>query len=332
MRKEKILITGANGQIGSVLTAQLRKNYGISNVLATDIRNPVEDSGPFEQLDVMDEQRWGQLIDQYQVTQVYHLVAILSASGEKMPRKTWEINVGSLLSILEIAKEKKLQKVFFPSSIAVFGNDAPKINTPQSAALNPTTVYGISKVGGENWCNYYHQRYGVDVRSIRYPGIIGYRSLAGGGTTDYAVDIYHQALKSNYFDCFLKSDAGLPMIYMPDAIKATINLMEAPVENIKLRTSYNISGMSFTPAEVVAEIQKHFPNFKVNYKPDFRQQIAESWPASIDDQAARLDWGWQEDYDLAAMTTDMFYHLKKKLKLKALLMRNIIKKPLCLIK
>ncbi len=317
MRKDKILITGANGQIGSVLTAQLRENYGHSNVLATDIRMPKEDTGPFELLDVMDAQKWAQLIDQYEITQVYHLVAILSASGEKMPKKTWDINVGSLLSLLEIAQEKKLNKIFFPSSIAVFGSDVPRINTPQNSVLNPTTVYGISKVAGENWANYYFQKYGVDIRSIRYPGIIGYRGLPGGGTTDYAVDIYHQALKSNAFECFLKADATLPMIYMPDAIKATLDLMEAPEEKIKIRTSYSISGMSFSPAEITAEIQKHFPNFVVDYKPDFRQAIAESWPASLDDQAARTDWGWKENYDLASMTKDMFFQLKKKITLTA---------------
>lgn len=312
MRKDKILITGANGQIGAVLTQQLRQLYGVAQVLATDIRPPEQSDGPFELLDVMDTQRWANLIDQYQITQVYHLVAILSASGEAMPKKTWEINVGSLLSILDMAKEKNLDKIFFPSSIAVFGKDAPRINTPQNTALHPTTVYGMSKVAGENWCNYYHSKFGVDVRSIRYPGIIGYQGLPGGGTTDYAVDIYHKAVNEEDFVCFLQPDAALPMIYMPDAIKATIDLMEAPASDIQLRTSYNLSSMSFTPAEISAEIQKHFPAFKVSYQPDFRQAIAESWPASIDDQMARDHWAWQATYDLKSMTSDMIYQLKKK--------------------
>ena len=312
MRKDSILITGANGQIGSVLTEQLRELYGTEAVLATDIKAPQHANGPFERLDVMDTARWRALIQQYQVTQVYHLVAILSASGEKMPRKTWDINVGSLLSILEMAREMALDKIFFPSSIAVFGNDAPKIHTPQNTALNPTTVYGISKVAGENWCNYYHHKYGVDVRSLRYPGIIGYQGLPGGGTTDYAVDIYHHAVRGEAFTCFLQPDAALPMIYMPDAIKATIDLMEAPADRIQLRTSYNLASMSFTPAEISAEIQKHYPGFTIDYQPDFRQAIAASWPASIDDQLAKDHWQWQSNYDLASMTADMIAQLKKK--------------------
>lgn len=311
MSNEKILITGANGQIGSVLSQQLRKRYGTNNVLATDIRTPQHQDGPFEILNVMDQQRWLEIIKQHKITQIYHLVAILSASGEKKPHKTWDLNITSLLTVLELAKTYQL-KVFFPSSIAVFGNDAPKISTPQDSLLVPTTVYGMSKVAGENWCNYYHKKFGVDVRSVRYPGIIGYEGLPGGGTTDYAVDIYHKAIDGEDFTCFLKPDSSLPMIYMPDAIKATIDLMNAPADQIKIRTSYNLSGMSFSPAEITTELQKHFPAFRVDYEPDFRQAIADSWPASIDDSPARTDWGWQEKYDLSSMTTDMILNLKKK--------------------
>ena len=317
MRKDKILITGANGQIGSVLTEALRKSYGTANVLATDIRPPQIDYGPFELLDVMDVQRWETLLDQYQITQVYHLVAILSASGEKTPRKTWTVNVDSLLNVLELARHKNLDKVFFPSSIAVFGANAPKIDTPQDAVLNPDTVYGMSKVAGENWCHYYHHRYGVDVRSLRYPGIIGYQGFPGGGTTDYAVDIFHKAVKGETFECFLKADSALPMLYMPDAIKAAIDLMEAPAENITLRTSYNLAGMSFTPAELSDEIRRHIPDFKIRYQPDFRQEIADSWPSSIDDQLARKHWNWQEQYNLSDMTQDMIFQLRKKYKIEA---------------
>ncbi len=312
MRKDRIMITGANGQIGSVLTKALYEIYGVDNVLTTDIRMPQEMQGPFELLDIQDMERWGALIDQYQITQVYHLAAILSASGEQAPLKTWDLNMAGLLHALELARSKPIQKLFFPSSIAVFGSDAISDNTPQNTVLNPSTVYGISKVAGENWCHYFHQRYGLDVRSLRYPGIIGYQGLPGGGTTDYAVDIYHKAVKGENFQCFLEAQTALPMIYMPDAIKATVDLMEAPAEKIELRTSYNLSGMSFTPEQIAKEIRRHIPEFQISYQPDFRQEIAASWPSSVDDSLARAHWAWQEEYDLSRMTEDMIYQLRKK--------------------
>ncbi len=312
MRKNQILITGANGQIGSVLTKELRARYGNSQVLATDIRPPEVEEGPFELLNILDRDHWASLIDRYQVTQIYHLAAILSANGEQAPQKTWDVNMTGWMNALELARTKAIDKLFFPSSIAVFGPEVTKNNTPQDAVLNPTTVYGISKAAGENWCYYYHNRYGLDVRSLRYPGIIGYQGMPGGGTTDYAVDIYHKAVQGQDFNCFLSAETALPMIYMPDAIKATIDLMEAPSEKIKLRTSYNLSGMSFSPAEITREIRQHIPNFQVNYEPDFRQAIADSWPSSIDDSSARAHWDWRETYDLSRMTEDMIYQLRKK--------------------
>ena len=315
MRSDKILVTGANGQIGSVLTSRLREVFGTDNVLGTDIREPEVAEGPFEILNAMDDKRMAELIDRYQITQIYHLVAILSAKGEAAPLQTWDINMGSLLKVLELARSKNISKVFFPSSIAVFGPNAPHLNTPQEAVLNPTTVYGMSKVAGENWCNYFYQRFKVDVRSVRYPGIIGYEGMPGGGTTDYAVDIFHKAVNGEVFDCFLRDDTALPMLYMPDAIKGTLQLMEAPADQIKLRTSYNLSGLSFTPAELTEAIRQHIPDFKITYQPDFRQAIADSWPSSIDDSPARQDWHWQESFDLAAMTKDMIYQLRLKYKI-----------------
>lgn len=306
--KEMILVTGANGQIGSVLTGALRQAFGPDAVLATDIRKPMTSDGPFEILDVLYPTKLRELAEKYKITQVYHLAAILSAKGEQHPQQAWDINMRGLFNILELARDMQL-KVFFPSSIAVFGPSTPRINTPQDTITQPTTVYGISKVAGENWCQYYHLRYGVDVRSVRYPGIIGYQSLPGGGTTDYAVEIYHEAIKGNTYTCFLSEDACLPMLYMDDAIRGTLELMEAPAEKIKCRTSYNMAGISFTPAEISASIRKYFPGFEVCYEPDFRQKIAESWPASIDDAAAREDWGWQPKFDLEGMTLDMLRHL-----------------------
>jgi threonine 3-dehydrogenase len=285
MRKDKILVIGANGQIGIVLTHALREIYGNDNVLATDIRTSET---------------------------LYHLAAILSANGEKNPRRTWDINMNGLFNILEVAKEFSLNKVFFPSSIAVFGTNTPKEKTPQFTFLDPSTVYGISKAAGENWCQYYFDKYQLDVRSIRYPGVISYQSMPGGGTTDYAVDIFHKAVQGIDFDCFLSEETSLPMIYMPDAIRATLELMEAPREKIKVRSSYNLAAMSFSPLEIVNSIQQHFPNFKVNYNPDFRQSIADSWPASIDDSEARNDWNWKENYNINEMTKDMIIQLSKK--------------------
>ena len=312
--KDKILVIGANGQIGSVLTKALRAEHGQENVIATDIHLPVDGNNylPFEILDATDAAKMSFLIERYRITQIYHLAAILSAKGEINPLKTWDVNMDCLFNVLEAARTHKIKKVFFPSTIAVFGSNTPRVNTPQDTIRTPETVYGMSKVAGENWSSYYHKRYGVDIRSLRYPGIIGYQSLPGGGTTDYAVDIYHKAIKGESFECFLSEHTRLPMMYMEDAIHATLKLMEAPADKITIRSSYNLSGMSFTPAEIAAEIQKQIPNFKITYKPDFRQDIAQSWPESIDDSQARKDWAWKPKFDLNKMTTDMIAQLKKK--------------------
>ncbi len=314
MIKEKILVIGASGQIGVELTLALRKVYGNNQVIASDLReeNPLlKGTGPYVSLDVMNKEMLHVQVIRQNVTQIYLLAAILSATGEKNPNLAWSLNMQSLLNVLDIAREEKLSKVFWPSSIAVFGPTSPKNNCPQQTVIEPVTVYGISKYAGEFWCNYYNQRYGVDVRSLRYPGLISYKSSPGGGTTDYAVEIFHEALEEKQYDCFLKEDTYLPMMYMPDAIKATMSLMEAPAEKIKIRTSYNLSGMSFSPSEIAAEIKKHIPEFTISYKPDYRQQIADSWPASIDDTVARGDWGWNEEYDLVRMTADMLSYLSE---------------------
>jgi nucleoside-diphosphate-sugar epimerase len=308
MVKDKILVIGASGQIGVELTLALRKIYGNANVIASDLReqNPLlEGTGPYVSLDVMNKEMLHVQVIRQGITQIYLLAAILSATGEKNPNLAWSLNMTSLLNVLDIAREENIQKIYWPSSIAVFGPTSPKQNCPQQTIIEPTTVYGISKYAGEFWCNYYHQRYGVDVRSLRYPGLISYKSLPGGGTTDYAVEIFHAAKDNEVYECFLKEDTYLPMMYMPDAIRATIELMEAPTEKIKVRTSYNLSGMSFSPAEIAAEIKKHAPNFEITYKPDSRQAIADSWPQSIDDSVARTDWGWKEEYDLQNMVKDM---------------------------
>lgn len=312
MKKEKILVIGASGQIGVELTLALRKIYGGANVVASDLREENEllkGSGPYVSLDVMNKEMLHVQIIRQNITQVYLLAAILSATGEKNPPLAWHLNMQSLLNVLDIAKEEKLTKVYWPSSIAVFGPTSPKIDCPQHTIIEPTTVYGISKYAGEFWCNYFHQRYGVDVRSLRYPGLISYKSSPGGGTTDYAVEIFHAAKEKKQYTSFLREDTHLPMMYMPDAIRATIELMEAPAEKIKVRTSYNLSGMSFSPAEIGNEISKHIPEFKLDYKPDYRQQIADSWPKSIDDSKASQDWGWKPEFDLARMTTDMLMNL-----------------------
>lgn len=310
MTKKTILITGAGGQIGSVLTKTLRDTYGANAVIATDIRSTELGDGPFELLDVLNGNRLHELVNRYRVTEIYHLAAILSARGEQNPKIAWDINMDSLFNVLDAAKERKL-KVFFPSSIAAFGPNTPKVNTPQDTITQPTTVYGISKAAGENWCQYYFLKYGLDVRSVRFPGIIGYQSLPGGGTTDYAVDIYHKAVLGEDFTCFLGPGTRLPMLYMDDAIQGVLQLMNAPKDKISVRTSYNLAGVSFTPAEISAEIQKHHPDFKIHYAPDFRQAIADSWPQSIDDQQARQDWNWHPKFDLARMTTDMLSHLQE---------------------
>ena len=312
MIREKILVIGASGQIGVELTLALRKIYGNANVVASDLREENEllkGTGPYVSLDVMNKEMLHVQVIRQNITQIYLLAAILSATGEKNPSLAWNLNMQSLLNVLDIAKEEKLHKVYWPSSIAVFGPTSPKINCPQQTIIEPSTVYGISKYAGEFWCKYYHNRWGLDVRSIRYPGLISYKSEPGGGTTDYAVEIFHEALEEKKYECFLKEDTYLPMMYMPDAIKATIEMMESPESKITIRTSYNISGMSFSPKEIAAEIKKHIPEFEISYQPDYRQQIANSWPQSIDDSVARNDWGWKEDYDLAKMTEDMLGNL-----------------------
>ncbi len=314
MIKEKILVIGASGQIGVELTLALRKIYGNSNVIASDLReqNPLlEGTGPYVSLDVMNKEMLHVQVIRQGITQIYLLAAILSATGEKNPGLAWHLNMQSLLNVLDIAREENLTKIYWPSSIAVFGPTSPKKNCPQQTIIEPTTVYGISKYAGEFWCNYYHMKYGIDVRSLRYPGLISYKSAPGGGTTDYAVEIYHEALEEGKYTSFLSEDTYLPMMYMPDAIRATIELMEAPAEKINVRTSYNLSSLSFSPKEISAEIKKHIPDFTVDYKPDYRQEIANSWPQSIDDSVARADWGWKEEFTLADMTKDMLDNLKK---------------------
>lgn len=314
MIKDKILVIGASGQIGVELTLALRKIYGNANVIASDLReqNPLlEGTGPYVSLDVMNKEMLHVQVIRQNVTQIYLLAAILSATGEKNPGLAWNLNMQGLLNVLDIAREEKLAKVYWPSSIAVFGPTSPKKNCPQQTVIEPATVYGISKYAGEFWCNYFHHRFGVDVRSLRYPGLISYKSAPGGGTTDYAVEIYHEALEEKKYECFLNADTYLPMMYMPDAIRATIELMEAPADTISIRTSYNISGMSFSPSEIAASIQKYIPAFSITYKPDYRQAIADSWPQSIDDSVARKDWGWKEEYDLDRMTRDMLDNLVK---------------------
>jgi nucleoside-diphosphate-sugar epimerase len=314
--KTGILVIGASGQIGTELVMELRSRYGSSNVVASDLKTAsveVLESGPFEQLDVMDRERLHQIVVQYNVGEVYLLAALLSATAEQKVMPAWNLNTYGLFYVLELAREGVIDKIYWPSSIAVFGPNTPKHNTPQSTIAEPTTVYGISKLAGERWCAYYHQRYGVDVRSLRYPGLIGYKSNPGGGTTDYAVDIFHKAVSGQHFECFLREDSRLPMMYMPDAIRATIGIMEAPSEDVKIRSSYNVSGFDFTPAELAQEITKIIPDFSISYKPDFRQAIADSWPCSMDDSSARQDWNWKSNYSLEMMTKDMLEHLFEKI-------------------
>jgi len=314
MLKEKILVIGASGQIGVELTLALRKIYGNANVIASDMREEndlLKGTGPYVSMDVMNKEMLHVQVIRQNITQIYLLAAILSATGEKSPGLAWNLNMQGLLNVLDIAREEKLTKVYWPSSIAVFGPTSPKQNCPQKTVIEPTTVYGISKYAGEFWCNYFHNRFGVDVRSLRYPGLISYKSAPGGGTTDYAIEIFNEALEEKKYECFLKEDTYLPMMYMPDAIRATIELMEAPAEKITVRTSYNISGMSFSPKEIAAEIKKHIPEFTISYKPDYRQDIANSWPQSIDDSTARSDWGWNNEYDLTRMTDDMLKNLQQ---------------------
>lgn len=312
---KKILVIGASGQIGTELVEGLRDRFGAEDVVASDIKEPqVKQEGPFALVNAMDRRGIERVIDKHGITEVYLLAALLSATAEKDPAFAWKLNMESILIILELAREGKLKKVYWPSSIAVFGPTTPKDKTPQHTTTEPSTVYGISKLAGEGWCKYYHQRYGVDVRSIRYPGLIGWKSAPGGGTTDYAVHIFHEAIKSGAYTSFLGPKSTLPMMYMPDAIRATIELMEAPAEQVKERGSYNLAGLSFSPEQIAAEVAKHIPGFRMDYAPDERQAYADSWPNSIDDSSARRDWGWKPQYDLTAMVDDMMAHLRTKLK------------------
>ncbi|HEY4876622.1 MAG TPA: NAD-dependent epimerase/dehydratase family protein [Puia sp.] len=313
MLKEKILVIGASGQIGVELTLALRKIYGNANVVASDLREENEllkGSGPYVSLDVMNKEMLHVQVIRQNITQIYLLAAILSATGEKNPNLAWHLNMQGLLNVLDIAREEKLQKVYWPSSIAVFGPTSPRQNCPQQTIIEPITVYGISKYAGEFWCNYFNHRYGVDVRSIRYPGLISYKSAPGGGTTDYAIEIFHEALEHKKYNCFLKENTFLPMMYMPDAIRATIELMEAPADKISVHTSYNVAAISFSPKDIGNEIKKHIPGFEMNYTSDYRQAIADSWPQSIDDSVARNDWGWKHEFDLGRMTADMLHNLQ----------------------
>jgi nucleoside-diphosphate-sugar epimerase len=309
MSETKILIIGAGGQIGTVLTEKLKDIYGVFNVFATDLKpNPEKN---ILALDVLDKEALSKIIKEHNINEIYHLAAILSATGEKNPKWAWDVNMGGLFNVFESAVEFKVNKVFYPSTIAVFGEEIPLQNTPNHIPLIPSTVYGISKVAGELWASYFCNKFGLDVRSIRYPGVIGYQTLAGGGTTDYAVDIFHSNAKNELYSCFLSENTTLPMIFIDDCIRATIEIMQAPKEQIKVRTSYNIAGVSFAPKEIADEILKHNPNFKIEYRPDFRQEIAMSWPQSIDDTLARSDWGWKPNYDLEEMTKIMIHEVAK---------------------
>lgn len=310
---EIILVLGAGGQIGVELTLKLRNIYGNNSVIASDIRKDTESSlpnGPFEVIDATDQATILKIIKKYNVTQVYLLAAMLSATAEKHPEKAWSLNMNSLLAVLNLAKDKHIKQVYWPSSIAVFGPNTPKTNTPQNTIMQPSTVYGISKVSGEYWCKYYHEKYGVDVRSLRYPGVISWKTKPGGGTTDYAVDIYFNAIEKGAYECYLSKNTRLPMMYMNDAVNATIQLMQANTNAIKNRTGYNLAAMSFTPQEIAQEIQQHIADFKITYKTDFRQEIADSWPATIDDSEARKDWNWNHQFDLSSMTKDIITNIK----------------------
>ena len=313
---EKILVIGCSGQIGSELTLELRKKYGNVNVIATDIRpapQEIVDSGKFEILDVLDTSKLQLILEHEKITQIYHLAAILSGNAEKRPLASWDINMKSLINVLELARELKINKVFWPSSIAVFGPTTPRYNTPQFTIMEPNTVYGISKLAGERWIEYYYHKYGVDTRSLRYPGLISYKTEAGGGTTDYAVEIFYDAIRQKKYECFLGPESDLPMMFMSDAIKATIDLMEADTSKLSLRSSYNVAGICFNPKQLADEIRKHIPEFEITYKPDFRQAIADSWPASIDDSVAKKDWGLSCEFDLPKMTELMITEIRKKL-------------------
>lgn len=317
MAKEIIWVIGASGQIGSDLVLELRKIYGGAQVIASDIKTPTEEvlhGGPFEMHDICQLDEISDTVKKHKITQIYNLAALLSGTAEKDPRFAWRLNMNGLFNVLNVARDGQVKKIFWPSSIAVFGPSTPAHNTPQKTVTEPNTVYGITKVAGELWCEWYHQKYGVDVRSIRYPGLIGYTTMPGGGTTDYAVDIFHHAIQKKTYSCFLSKDTTLPMMYMPDGIRATLELMHAPLEQIRIRSSYNLAGMSFSPVEIFEEIKKHYSEFSIEYQPDFRQGIADSWPQSIDDSDARHDWGWKPEFNLDRMVRDMIKHLKPQLK------------------
>ncbi len=310
--QSKHLIIGASGQIGSVLTASLRHLHGASAVVASDIKKPSQEllaQGPFEPIDATDYDQIFSIVKRHNIDTVYLMAAMLSANAEKRPQKAWDLNMTSLFHVLNLAKSGHIKQVFWPSSIAVFGPSSPKINVPQHTIMEPSTVYGISKLAGERWCDYYHKKYNVDVRSLRFPGLISWQSMPGGGTTDYAVDIFYKAIANESYECFLSEDTALPMMYMDDAVRAILELMNAKIDNIKIRSSYNLSAMSFTPKELYESIVKYYPSFKIKYRPDFRQAIADSWPNSIDDLSTQKDWGWTPKFDLDALVNDMFEHL-----------------------
>jgi nucleoside-diphosphate-sugar epimerase len=314
---EKILVIGSAGQIGSELVMALREKYGNKNVIAGINRTPaapdVMESGPVERVDVMDKNDLASVVEKYGINQIYHLAAVLSAICESKPLQAWQINMDSLFNVLELAREKKLHKVFWPSSIGAFGPTTPRYNTPQITVMEPSTVYGISKLAGERWVEYYWKKYQVDTRGLRYPGLLSYKTEPGGGTTDYAVEIFYKAIEIGKYECFLGPNTELPMMFMPDALKATIDLMEAPIENITIRSNYNVGAMTMDPKGLALEIKKRIPNFEISYKPDFRQAIADSWPASIDDSVSRKDWGWKPEYDISKMTDIMLTEIRKKL-------------------
>jgi len=313
---EKILVIGCSGQIGSELVLELRNIYGNGNVFATDIKNPpdeVRDTGPFQILDVLDYKNLLHFVVRHKITQVYNLAAVLSGNAEKIPLQAWDINMKALMNTLQVAQQSDAKKLFWPSSIAVFGPTTPRHNTPQLTVMEPNTVYGISKLAGERWGEYFFNKYGVDFRSVRYPGLISYKTEPGGGTTDYAVEIFFEAIRNNSYECFLSENTALPMMFMDDAIKNTIKLMEADADSLSLRSSYNMAGISFTPEQIAVEIKKHMPDFSINYKPDFRQAIADSWPASIDDSVARNDWGLVDEFDIEKMSSHMLTKINERL-------------------
>ena len=310
--RDKILVIGSSGQLGTELVQKLRDVYGIENVIASDTKVTEQaKEGPFEVIDVLDVNGLLAIVKRHNIKQIYLLAALLSATAEKMPKIGWELNMNGLFNVLDLAKEKIIEKIYWPSSIAVFGSNTPKENTPQYTIMEPSTVYGISKLAGERWYEYYFNKFGVDVRSLRYPGLIGWKSVPGGGTTDYAVHIFHDAIHKGNYECFLSENTKLPMMFMSDSINATIGIMQADVNKIKIRSSYNLAGFSFSPKEISQEIIKHIPNLKITYKPDSRQEIADSWPKSIDDNFATLHWGWKPEYNLELMTNEMIKNIKK---------------------